>query len=65
MKMEKQKRKILIFDIHSINKNVSHKSKGPINIDKIVIPKRGLYGKKKSFKYFIEYISETNAFTIR
>ena len=60
----------MIFDIHSINKNVSHKSKGPISIDKvdtrrIVLSKRGLYGKKNSFKHFIEYISETNAFKIR
>ena len=59
--------KALIFGKHCINKNAFHKNKRPISIDKvdirrIVLSKIDLYGKKGSFKYFIEYISETNAF---
>ena len=41
----------------------------PISIDKvdikrIVLPKKDLYGKKSSFKYFIGYINETDAFSV-
>ena len=46
--MEKQ---VLIFDKQCINKNVFHKNKRPISIDRvenriIVLSKKDLYGKK-------------------
>ena len=48
IKMEKQ---VLIFDKQCINKNVFHKNKRPISIDRvenriIVLSKKDLYGKK-------------------
>ena len=53
--MEKQ---VLIFDKQCINKDAFYKNKRPISIDRvetriIVLPKKDLYGKKGSFKYFI------------
>ena len=65
--MEKQ---VLIFDKKCLNKNAFYKNKRPINIDRvetkrIVLPKKDLYGKMKgSFKFFIVYIHEGNAFPI-
>ena len=61
--------KVLIFDKECIMKNVFHKNKKPISIDKvdirkIVLPKKDSYGKKCSFKYFIGYINETDAFPV-
>ena len=61
--------KVLIFGEKFIIKNTFHKNKRPIIIDKveirrIVLSKKDLYGKKGSFKYHIGYISETNAFLI-
>ena len=61
--------KALIFDKRCTNKNVFHKNKIPISIDKvdikrIVMSKKDLYGKRSSFIYLIGYISETNAFPI-
>ena len=48
IRMEKQ---VLIFDKQCINKNVFHKNKRPISIDRvettiIVLSKKDLYGKK-------------------
>ena len=45
------------------------KVKRPISIDKvnikrILLSRKNLYGQKDSFKSFIEYISETNAFPL-
>ena len=64
--MEKQ---VLIFDKQCINKDSFYKNKRPISIDRvetriIVLPKKDLYGKKGSFKYFIGYIHEGNVFPI-
>ena len=59
----------MIFGKQFINKNPFHKNKRPISTDKVdirrkVLSKKYLYAKKGSFKYFIEYISETSAFPI-
>ena len=59
--------KVLIFNKLYINKNAFHKNKRPISIEKLnirrmVLSKKYLYGKKGSFKYFIGYIHEGNAF---
>ena len=61
--------KVLIFGEQHINKNASHKSTRPISIDKIeirkiVLSKKYLYGKKGLFKYFIGYINETDTFPV-
>ena len=63
----KNGKKDLIFGKKCINRNAFHKNKRPIsivNVDirRIVFSRKDLYGKKGSFKYFIGYISETNAF---
>ena len=61
--------KALIFGEDYINKNAFHKNKRPISIDKvdikrIVLSKKYLYGNKGSFKYFIGYIHIANVFPI-
>ena len=61
--------KILVFDERCINKNAFHRNKRPISIgiadiSRIVLSRKALYDKKGSFKYFVGYISETNAFPI-
>ena len=65
----KNGQKALIFDKQCINKNAFLKNKKPITIDKvenkiIVLSKKDSYGKKGSFKYFIGYINETDAFPL-
>ena len=62
--------KVLVLDKQCIDKNAFHKNKEPINIDKvdirrIVLSKRHSYGKKASYKYFIGYINEADAFPVR
>ena len=62
-------KKVLIFGKECINKNAFHKNQRQINIDKedirrTVVSSKNSYGKKCSFKYFIGYINETNAFPI-
>ena len=66
MKMNK---KILSFDKQHINENEFHKNKKPIIIDKVEIRRTALsqkylYSTKGSFKYFIGYINETDAFPV-
>ena len=61
--------KALIFGKQCINKNAFHKNERSISIDKvdnrkIVLSNKDLHSKKGSFKYFVGYISETNAFPI-
>ena len=61
--------KALIFGEDCINKNTFHKNKRPINIDevdirRIVLSSKHSYGNKVSFKYFIGYINNVNAFPI-
>ena len=61
--------KALIFGEDFINKNAFHKNKRPINIDevdirRIVLSSKHSYGNKGSFKYFIGYINNSNAFPI-
>ena len=61
--------KVLIFGEDCINKNAFHKNQAPINIDKadnrrIVLSSKKSYGNKGSFKYFIGYINNGNAFPI-
>ena len=65
----KMNEKALTFDKNCINKNIFHKNKRRISIDKvdikrIVLSKKNLYGKKGSFKYFIGYINETDALPV-
>ena len=60
---------VLIFGEQCFNKNTLHKNKIPFSINKVddirmVLSRKGLYGKKGSFKFFIGYIIETNAFPI-
>ena len=62
--------KVLIFDKQCINKNPFHKYKRSTSFDKVeirrtVFSKKDLYGKKDSFKYFIGYINETDAFPVQ
>ena len=62
-------KKVLIFDKQFINKYVFHKSKRPISIDRvetrrIVLYKKDLFDKKRSFKYFVGYTHEGIAFPI-
>ena len=52
-----------------MNKNALNFDKKPISFDKveirrIVLSKKDSYGKKGSFKYFIGYISETEALPV-
>ena len=52
-----------------INNNAFYKNKRPISIDKveakrIVLSKIDSYGEKGTFKYFIGYINDTDAFPI-
>ena len=59
----------MIFDKQRINKKAFPKNKRPISIDRaetrrIVLPKKDLYGKKGSFKYFTGYMHEGNIFPI-
>ena len=59
----------MIFGEQFINKNTCHKNRRPVNIDKvdierIALSRKDLYSKKGSFKYFIGYLSEINAFPI-
>ena len=61
--------KALSFDKQCVNKNAFLKNKRLISIDRveikrIVLSKRDLYGKKCSFTYFIGYISESNFFLV-
>ena len=52
--------KVLVFGNNGVNKNTFHKRKQLIDINKLDIRKisnRDSYGKKCSFKYFIEYMS--------
>ena len=61
--------KALVFGKQCINKNAFHKNQRRISIDKveirrIVLSKKDSYGKKGSFKYFIGYINEADAFSV-
>ena len=65
----KMEQKAFIFDKQCINGNVFQKNKRLINIDKVevrkmVLSKKDSFGKKGSFKYFIEYIKESDAFPV-
>ena len=65
----KNGKKVLIFDKQCINKNAFHSNKRPISIVKveikrILLSKKDLYGKIGSFKNFIGYINETNVFPV-
>ena len=66
---QKKEQKALIFGERYINKNVFHKNKKIISIDKvdikrIVLSEKGSYDKKCSFKYSIGYRHVTNAFPV-
>ena len=55
--------KNIIFDDKKINKSNFYKNKKlfsiyDIEVDKILISKKGPYGKKSSFKYFLGYNDE-------
>ena len=59
----------MIFDKQCINKNTFHKNKRKISIDEVeirrrVLSKKFVCGKKGSFKFFIGYINETEAFAV-
>ena len=59
---------VLICDKQCFNENAFHKNKRPISIDKveirrIVLSKKDLYRKKSSFKCFVGYINESDAFS--
>ena len=59
----------LLYKQCIINKNASHKNKKQTIIDKveirtIVLSKEDSYDKKGSFKYFIGYIDEGDAFPV-
>ena len=61
--------KVLISDKQFINKNAFHKNKNPISFNKveirrIVLSKKNLYGKNGSFKYSIGYINEIDALPV-
>ena len=61
--------KDLMFGEDCINKNTFHKNKKPINTDEvdirgIVLSNKQSCGNKGSFKYFIGYINNFNAFPI-
>ena len=61
------KQKALNFLKHCNNESTFNESKRPISIDEVDVRRTGLsekdlFGKKSSFKYFVEYLSETNAF---
>ena len=61
--------KASIFWKQCINKNAFHKNKRPINIDKvetrkIVLLKIDSYDIQDSFKYFMGYLNETDAFPV-
>ena len=50
-------------------KNAFHKNKKPISINKvklkrILLSKKDPYDRKRSFKYFIGYINETDVFPV-
>ena len=56
------KQKALIFDKQCININAFHKNQRQISIDKvdikrIMLSKKVLYGRKGSFKYSIGYVN--------
>ena len=53
----------IIFDDKKIKKNISYRTRKPFNVsdidvNKIVISKKLVYGTKNSLKYFIGYIDE-------
>ena len=59
----------LYFDKNGIIKNAFHKNKTPtsineVDIKRIVLSNKKPYGNKYSFKYFIGYIHEGNAFPL-
>ena len=61
--------KAVIFGEDCSNKNAFHKNKRPINIDKvdirrILLSSKHSYDNKGSFKYFVGYINNVNAFPI-
>ena len=61
--------KVFIFRDQCINKNAFHENKIRISIDtvdikRIVLSKKDLYGKKGSFKYIIRYINKTDTFPV-
>ena len=65
----KMEQKVLIFGDQCINKNVLLKNGKPINTDKvetkrIVLSSEPSYDNKGSFKYFIGYIHNGNAFPV-
>ena len=53
--------KVSVTDKQCINKNAFYGNKRPISIGKVNI-RRIMLSKKVSCKYFIGYMSETNAF---
>ena len=58
------KPKLLIFDKIYVNKNIFHRCKEPITINKvdirkIMLSKKDSYGNRGAFKYFIGYISNS------
>ena len=59
--------KVLIFGEKCMNKNAFHKegkliSIYKVEIKRIVLSEKDLYGNKGSFKYFIGYRNETDPF---
>ena len=61
--------KTLVFGDQYINKNAFHENKRSISInevkiERIVLSKKDLYGKKGSSKYSIGYIHEGNVFPV-
>ena len=53
--------KTLTFDKYSTNKNLFHKNKNPITINKvdikrIVLSNKVSYGKQGTYKYYVGYI---------